>query len=155
MTDIVSKEVRSKMMSGIRGKNTRPELIIRRGLFAVGFRYRLHVKDLPGKPDLVFPKYKTVLFINGCFWHGHDCELFKAPTTNRAFWENKIRTNQTNDARNNSLLLAAGWRVVTIWECAMKGKRRLEINTLIRTVSNLIKSTSTDSLSEIKHRQIG
>jgi len=141
------------MMSGIRGKNTKPELLIRYRLFALGFRYRLHVGDLPGKPDLVFPKYRTVLFINGCFWHGHDCELFKAPSTNRVFWENKIRTNQTNDARNNSLLLAAGWRVVTIWECAMKGKLRLEINTLISAVSNLIKSTSGNFLSEIKHRQ--
>ena len=140
------------MMSGIRAKDTKPELIIRRGLFANGLRYKLHDQKLPGKPDLVFPKYRTVIFINGCFWHGHDCNLFKLPSTNRAFWEKKIITNQLNDARNKTLLLAAGWRVVTIWECAIKGKLRLDIDTLVRTTCDLVKKTAGDSISEIKHR---
>lgn len=152
MTDIVSKEQRSRMMSGIRAKNTKPELIIRKGLFAKGLRYRLHDKKLPGKPDLVFPKYRVVLFINGCFWHGHACDLFKIPSTNRDFWENKIGTNQANDAKNKELLLVAGWRVVTIWECAIKGKRRLDINTLISSVNELIKNNSGDVTSELMHQ---
>lgn len=151
MVDIVTREVRSKMMSGIRGKNTKPEMIIRRGLFAKGFRYKLHDKKLPGKPDLVFPKYRTVLFINGCFWHGHDCHLFKIPSTNQYFWERKISINQSNDTKNYSLLVLDGWKVVTIWECAMKGKRRWGINTLISTISDLIKDTSGGSISEIRH----
>lgn len=152
MADIVSKEVRSRMMSGIRSKNTKPELIIRKGLFAKGLRYRLHDKKLPGKPDLVFPKFRVVLFINGCFWHGHACDLFKIPSTNRDFWESKIGTNQANDAKNKELLLAAGWRVVTIWECAIKGKRRLDINTLISSVNVLIRNNHGDVSSELMHQ---
>ena len=140
------------MMSGIRAKNTRPELIIRKGLFAKGLRYRLHDKKLPGKPDLVFPKYRVVLFVNGCFWHGHACDLFKMPSTNRDFWENKIGTNQANDAKNKELLLTAGWRVVTIWECAIKGKRRLDINTLISSVNDLIRNNPGDVTSELMHK---
>ena len=138
-------------MSGIRAKNTKPELAIRKGLFAKGLRYKLHDRKLPGKPDLVFPKYRMVLFINGCFWHGHDCDLFKIPSTNRDFWEKKIAINQSNDAKNHALLLAAGWRVVTIWECAIKGKRRLEINTLLSTVCDLLKKESGDVACEFKH----
>ncbi len=152
MADIVSKEVRSKMMSGIKGKNTKPEVLVRRGLFANGFRYKLHDQRLPGKPDLVLPKYMTVLFVNGCFWHGHECDLFRMPSTNREFWEKKINANRLNDSKNKELLLLAGWRVVTIWECATKGKRRWNIDTLISTVSNLIKNNSGDATSEIKQQ---
>lgn len=148
MTDIVSKEVRSKMMSGIRGKNTKPELIIRHGLFALGLRYRLHVRDLPGKPDLVFPKYKTALFINGCFWHGHDCKLFKAPSTNQDFWEMKINKTRINDEKNKSLLLNAGWKVVIVWECAIKNKKN-EFPALLQGVYEIIKNSCGGSFFEI------
>lgn len=124
MTDIVSKEVRSRMMSGIKGKNTKPELLIRHRLFALGFRYRLHVRDLPGKPDLVFPKYKAVVFVNGCFWHGHDCHLFKWPNTNTEFWKDKIHNNISNDSKNTDQLLALDWRVFKVWECSIKNRLR-------------------------------
>jgi DNA mismatch endonuclease (patch repair protein) len=124
MTDIVSKEVRSKMMSGIRSKNTKPELVIRRGLFARGFRYRLHVKGLPGKPDLVFPKFKAVIFVNGCFWHGHGCHLFKYPASNTDFWKVKIQNNIDNDIKNIEQLLALHWRVFNVWECSVKNKQK-------------------------------
>lgn len=140
------------MMSGIRAKNTKPELIIRKGLFAKGLRYRLHDKKLPGKPDLVFPKFRVVLFVNGCFWHGHACDLFKIPSTNSDFWKNKIGTNQANDEKNKELLLAAGWRVVTIWECAIKGKRRLDFNTLISSVEVLIRNNHGEVSSELMHQ---
>jgi len=136
------------MMSGIRGKNTKPELVIRHGLFSLGFRYRLHVRDLPGKPDLAFPKYKTVLFINGCFWHQHDCKLFKAPSTNRDFWEIKFTRNKLNDEINRSLLLNAGWKVVVVWECAMKNRKN-ELPAVLRKVSEIIKKSCRGCLFEI------
>jgi len=148
MVDIVSKEVRSKMMSGIRGKNTKPELLVRRGLFAKGFRYRLHAQDLPGKPDLVFAKYRTVLFVNGCFWHGHNCHLFRPPATNTDFWETKIAKNRAKDESNKHLLLASGWKVVIVWECAMKGRKN-DIPKLIQTVCSIIRLSSGSSFHEI------
>lgn len=122
MTDNVTPEQRRRMMSGIKGKNTRPELTVRKELFRRGFRYRLHDKKLPGKPDLVFPKYKAVIFVNGCFWHKHDCKLFKWPKSNREFWKKKIIGNIKRDKRNRDQLSSDGWRVKTIWECAVKGK---------------------------------
>jgi len=122
MADIVSKEVRSKMMSGIKGKNTKPEILIRHRIFAMGFRYRLHVRDLPGKPDLVFPKYRAVIFVNGCFWHGHDCHLFKWPNTNTDFWKDKILKNICNDSKKTDQLLVLGWRVFNVWECSIKNR---------------------------------
>lgn len=122
MVDIVSPDKRSEMMSGIKGKNTKPELIVREALFKQGFRYRLHYKGLLGKPDLVFPKYKAVIFVNGCFWHGHDCHLFKWPKSNPEFWKEKITGNQKRDRKNKELLSEQGWRVNTIWECALKRK---------------------------------
>lgn len=120
MTDIVDQATRSRMMSGIKCKNTKPELIIRRFLHAKGFRFRLHVGELPGKPDLVFPKYGAVIFVNGCFWHGHSCKYFKAPSTRTEFWLGKIGSNRERDERNTALLMEAGWRVATIWECAVR-----------------------------------
>ena len=131
MTDIVDKKTRSRMMSGIRGKDTKPELLIRKALFAKGFRYRLHDKRLPGKPDLVFPKYHAVIFIHGCFWHGHDCHLFKWPSTRPEFWKTKINRNREVDARNYMKLKEEGWLILTIWECAIKGKTRLSLEKII------------------------
>jgi DNA mismatch endonuclease, patch repair protein len=134
MTDVVSPESRSKMMSGIQGKNTKPEIRIRKALHQRGFRYRLYVKSLPGKPDLVFPKYKAIIQINGCFWHGHECHLFKWPSTRPEFWQNKIFETKERDIKNRTELEKAGWRVLTIWECAVKGKNRLNFETLIEII---------------------
>lgn len=127
MADVVDPATRSRMMSGIRGKNTRPELLIRKALHARGFRYRIHCKDLPGNPDLCFPKHRAVIFVHGCFWHGHDCHLFKWPKTRPEFWREKIGRNREIDARAMAELAEAGWRVATVWECALKGKGRRNI----------------------------
>lgn len=127
MPDVVDAATRSRMMSGIRGKNTKPEMILRQGLHARGLRYRLHAKDLPGKPDLVFPARRAVLFAHGCFWHGHDCHLFRMPSTRPEFWQAKIARNQVVDVRSTAALEAAGWRVGVVWECALKGRTRLPL----------------------------
>jgi DNA mismatch endonuclease (patch repair protein) len=131
MTDVVSPEVRSRMMTGIRSKNTRPELLIRKCLHGRGFRYRLHDKRLPGKPDIVLPRYRAVILIHGCFWHGHDCHLFKWPSSNEIFWREKITKNKTIDEQTEADLLISGWRVLTIWECALKGKNRIAFDIVI------------------------
>ena len=140
MVDVVSPAKRSEMMSGIKGKNTKPEIIVRGALFKRGFRYLLHYKGLPGKPDLVFPKYKTVVFVNGCFWHGHDCHLFKWPKSNPEFWKKKITGNQKRDRKNEKLLTDQGWRVNTIWECALKGKSSNDINSEIDKLAKCLVS---------------
>jgi DNA mismatch endonuclease, patch repair protein len=126
MTDIVSAEKRSEMMSGIRGKDTKPEIMVRRLLHRLGYRFRIHRKDLPGRPDIVLPKWQTVIFVNGCYWHGHsDCHLFRPPKTRTEFWTGKIASNQVRDQRNYSELHEAKWKIVVIWECALSKKRRL------------------------------
>lgn len=121
MTDVVDSTTRSRMMSGIRGRNTKPEILIRSLLHRHGFRFRLHVRDLPGKPDIVLPRHHAVIFVHGCFWHGHDCPLFKWPGTRPDFWREKIERNQANDNRAREALLASGWRVGIVWECAIRG----------------------------------
>ena len=141
MADIVSPVVRSRMMAGIRGRDTKPELVLRHGLHRQGFRYRLHVKDIPGKPDIVFPKYQAVLFANGCFWHGHDCHLFKWPSSRAEFWRSKITGNVARDKRVKESLLAAGWRVLTVWECAMKGPGRLAAGKVVARSAAWLRST--------------
>jgi DNA mismatch endonuclease (patch repair protein) len=140
MPDIVSPDVRSRMMSGIRGTNTKPELFLRHALHVAGFRFRLHVRNMPGTPDLVFPKYKAVLFANGCFWHGHDCHLFRLPSTRTEFWEAKINRNRQADARALSLLSDTGWRCGLVWECALKGKVRLPLVDVIEQCALWIRS---------------
>lgn len=125
--DIVDAATRSRMMAGIRGKDTTPELIVRRGLHALGFRFVLHDRRLPGKPDLVLPRWRAVVFVQGCFWHGHDCLLFRWPKTREAFWRDKIGRNRARDAAAEAELDAAGWRVLRIWECAMKGAGRIGV----------------------------
>ena len=108
-------------MSNIRGKNTKPELTVRKFLFSKGLRFRLHRKDLPGNPDIVLSKYKTVVFINGCFWHGHDgCKYYRLPKSNVEFWETKITNNKNRDVLNDIKLKELGWRVIRIWECEIK-----------------------------------
>lgn len=120
--DVVDQVTRSRMMSGIRGKNTKPELALRRQLHALGMRYRLHSKKLPGHPDMVFQKWRTVVFVHGCFWHLHGCRLSKMPTTRREFWNKKLSGNRARDAKTIAMLLDAGWRCVVVWECALRGK---------------------------------
>lgn len=134
MADVVDRETRSRMMSGIRGKDTTPEMLIRKALFKAGFRYRLHYLGLPGRPDLVLPKYQAVVLINGCFWHGHGCHLFKWPKTRREFWKTKIQSNVERDRRNMNIYREKGWRVLTIWECALKGKERLEFDEVVSAI---------------------
>ncbi|WP_079591706.1 very short patch repair endonuclease [Bosea thiooxidans] len=140
MPDIVTPEVRSRMMAGIRGKNTKPELMLRRGLHAAGFRFRLHDRALPGKPDIVFPRYRAALFAHGCFWHGHDCHLFKWPSSRPDFWLAKIQRNREVDALALAALQEAGWRQGIVWECALKGKARLPIETVIAECASWLQS---------------
>ncbi|MBY6193298.1 very short patch repair endonuclease [Marinobacter hydrocarbonoclasticus] len=123
--DIVSKQKRSEMMSKIGAKNTKPELIVRQTLHSQGYRFRLHVTKLPGKPDITLRKHNTVIFVHGCFWHGHNCPLFRLPKSRTEFWRSKIEANQARDEKNIKLLRSKGWRVLIIWECALKGKDRL------------------------------
>lgn len=139
MADIVPAGVRSRMMSAIRGRNTKPELVLRSGLHKVGFRFRLHAPELPGKPDIVFPRYKAVLFAHGCFWHGHDCHLFKVPSTRQEFWQAKIERNQSVDARVTNALIGLGWRVGVVWECALKGRTRLPYDEVISACADWLR----------------
>ena len=135
MVDVVSPATRSRMMAGIKGKNTRPELVVRKALHALGFRYRLHDSRLPGKPDLVFPGRNVVILIHGCFWQGHDCHLFKWPSSRKEFWRKKITRNQEKDSESLSALRKGGWRVLTLWECALKGRTRLPFE---RTIDKIV-----------------
>ena len=122
MADNHSKEVRSMNMSHIRSKNSKPEELVRKYLFSKGFRYRKNVKTLPGCPDIVLPKYKTVIFVNGCFWHKHDCPRFVWPSSNEDYWRPKIMGNVERDKRNIAELQQLGWTVLTVWECELKKK---------------------------------
>ena len=121
MVDTMTPEQRSRCMSAVKGKDTKPEMIVRKYLFSKGLRYRLHVRSLPGKPDLVLQKYKTVIFINGCFWHGHEgCKYYRMPKSNTKFWESKITNNKKRDVQNEKELKELGWRVIRIWECEIR-----------------------------------
>ncbi len=148
MTDTVSPEKRSDVMSRVGSKDTKPELMIRKGLHALGFRYRLHVKDLPGKPDLVFRRYGSVIFVNGCFWHGHSCPRCRMPSTNADYWKRKVARNVERDAMNRRSLLDEGWRVLTIWECSLTGKWKLGLNQVIAMASAWL--LSEEPIDEIK-----
>jgi DNA mismatch endonuclease, patch repair protein len=121
MADVHDKKTRSYNMSQIKGKDTKPEKLVRKFLHANGFRYRLHVKNLPGKPDIVLPKYKTVIFVHGCFWHGHEhCKYYVVPKTKTDWWLNKINGNIANDGKAIKALKKNGWRIITLWECYLK-----------------------------------
>ena len=136
MADVHSKETRSYNMSRIRSKDTKPEMLVRKFLHKNGFRYRLHVKDLPGKPDIVLPKYKTVIFIHGCFWHGHEgCKYYVVPKTRTEWWLNKIEVNTNNDLKSEEQLLLKGWKIIKIWECELKKATfQASLNTLLSTL---------------------
>lgn len=146
MTDVVDPETRSKMMSGIRGKDTKPELEIRQSLHQRGIRYRLHDEKLPGKPDIVLKKYNAVIFIHGCFWHRHNCHLFKWPKTRPEFWKQKINRNHENDTTALEGLQSAGWRVCIVWECSIKGASK-NISKVSDAIMNWLQSNK--SLLEI------
>lgn len=137
MVDIFTREKRSAIMSSIKSKNTKPEMAVRRQVFAAGFRYRLHHRNLPGKPDLVLARYNIVVFVHGCFWHGHECQNGRLPKTNREFWKKKITKNIENDLRATKILRSSGWKVVTIWECQLERG----ITKLLTTLRSLKKST--------------
>jgi len=127
MADKVSKKVRSRNMSAIKGKNTKPEMIVRRFLHHKGYRFRLHRKDLPGKPDITLARYKTVIFVHGCFWHQHkNCKNAVMPKTNVAFWQDKLNGNIVRDKKNTLLLQEKGWQVLTIWECEVTSESNME-----------------------------
>lgn len=145
MADIVSPSKRSQMMAGIKAANTKPEMIIRRGLHSLGFRYRLHAKGLPGKPDLVFPKYNAVILVHGCFWHGHGCALFKWPTSKERFWREKIGKNHARDLKTESELASQGWRILKIWECSLKGRNKLGTKKVIEQAAAWLQSDNTKS----------
>lgn len=135
--DVHDKKTRSYNMSRIKGKNTKPEEIVRKYLFFKGFRYRKNDKRLPGTPDIVLPKYKTAIFVNGCFWHGHkNCRYFVIPKTNTDFWLNKINTNIERDKRKQEALKELGWNVVVVWECELKKQSR---DITLNSIANLLK----------------
>jgi len=139
MVDVVNSATRSRMMSGIRGRNTKPEIMIRSLLHRHGFRFRLHARSLPGKPDIVLPRYHAVVFVHGCFWHGHDCPLFKWPSTRPDFWLEKIGRNRKNDHKAREALVANGWRVGIVWECAIRGSGK-NINGVAQSLANWLRS---------------
>lgn len=139
MADNHSKEVRSKNMSHIRSTNTKPEELVRKYLFSRGLRYRKNVRSLPGCPDIVLPKYKTVIFVNGCFWHKHDCGRFVWPTSNTEYWTQKIMRNVERDTQNQHTLSEMGWHILVIWECQLKKK------TMTDNLANLYESIVTHS----------
>ena len=122
MADIVDAITRSRMMTGIKGKNTKPEMLVRRALHCRGFRYRLHSSKAPGKPDLVFTSLNAAVFVNGCFWHGHSCRFFKIPSTRQKFWMDKIERNRQRDTFVCSEIRKKGWRQLVVWECALRGR---------------------------------
>jgi len=148
MTDIVDKATRSRMMSKIKSKDTGLEVAIRKGLWKLGHRYfsgqKYHIdgKKLPGRPDMVFPKHRAVIFANGCYWHGHDCHLFRLPSTNTSFWSEKINSNRARDKRNNDDLKTRGWRVMVVWECAFRGKEKLVYNDAVKAIEAWLISDS-------------
>jgi len=143
--DVHDKTTRSFNMSQIKNKNTKPEMLIRSGLHKLGFRYRLHDSNLPGNPDLVFPKYKAIIFVNGCFWHAHDCHLFKWPKSNPEFWRKKILGNKVRDQKNIRIYKESGWKVMTIWQCALTGKTKKSLNAVLGTSQKWLKH-STDNI---------
>ena len=141
------------MMAGIKGKNTQPELILRRGLHQRGFRFRLHTRSLRGAPDLAFPKHRAIIFAHGCFWHAHGCHLFKWPRSREEFWRDKIERNKVRDDATISELLQDGWRVAVVWECAIKGRYRLELAEVIERCEAWLRSE--DARLEIAGREAG
>ena len=145
--DPLTTEQRQLNMSRVRAKDTKPEMLIRRALHAKGFRYRLHVSKLPGRPDMVFASSRAIIFVHGCFWHGHHCPLFRLPATRMEFWAEKISKNRSRDDAAQSALRNSGWRVLTIWECAVRGPAR-------RSVPDVVADAQAFILSDIEQAAI-
>jgi DNA mismatch endonuclease, patch repair protein len=141
MADVLTPDLRRLNMSRVRGRDTKPEMLIRRGLHARGLRFRLHRRDLPGRPDIVLPSRNAVLFVHGCFWHGHNCPLFRMPATRPDFWRDKIEANGRRDAAAIAALGGLGWRVGVVWECALRGVGRLSPEILLDWLMDFIAGT--------------
>lgn len=150
MTDVVTPQKRSQIMAGIKGKDTSPELAIRSGLHKSGFRFRIHDKKLSGKPDIVLAKWHAVIFVNGCFWHFHDCYLFKMPASNIEFWEKKLSRNKHNDHEVLNSLEKAGWRICIVWECSLKGKLKYSSSEVLEACMDWLKSDR--KFFQIRHK---
>lgn len=151
MSDHLTPEQRHNNMSRIRSRNTKPEKKVRQALFSSGFRYRVNVKTLPGTPDIVLPKYRTVIFVNGCFWHGHKgCKYYTTPSTNVEFWTDKVSKNKERDALNNQRLESLSWSIITIWECELKSKAFDA--TIARVISELHQNKSKWEAYQAKRR---
>jgi DNA mismatch endonuclease, patch repair protein len=144
MADVLTPEQRRLNMRRIRGRDTKPELLLRRGLHAAGLRFRLHAGGLPGRPDIVFSRYRAAILVHGCFWHGHDCPMFRLPATRPHFWAAKIAGNRARDLRNRKALVSAGWRILTIWECSMKGPARRSTNEVVAACIQFLRGTEND-----------
>lgn len=147
MSDVLTEAQRHFNMSRIRGRDTKPEMVIRRGLHARGFRFRLYRKDLPGRPDLVLPKYRIAVFVHGCFWHGHDCPMFKWPETRHEFWRAKISKNQERDQRALASLRDQRWRILIVWECALKGPWRRPLEDVLQRCEEFVHCPALDELT--------
>nr|WP_199045018.1 very short patch repair endonuclease [Dyella sp. ASV24] len=147
MADVHTPAQRSFNMSQIRGRDTKPEMLVRRGLHALGLRYRLHDRKLPGRPDLVFPRHRAAIFVHGCFWHAHDCSLSKLPETRTDFWRSKLAANSARDQQIIGMLRSEGWRVLIIWECALRGRGKRTLTDVLAQASQFI----TQSKSAIRN----
>lgn len=143
MADVHSKLIRKKNMRAVRAKDTKPELFVRRLLHSAGFRYKLHVKVLPGTPDMVLPKHKVVIFVHGCFWHMHDCALFRLPATRNEWWLNKLSENRLRGEAAEDYLRELGWRVVVVWECSLKGDSKLEKKEILDTFTSWLSGSTS------------
>ena len=142
--DTVDTKTRSRMMSSVRQKNTRPEMLIRSALHRAGLRYRVNVKGLPGTPDLVFPQFGAVVFVHGCYWHSHGCYKSTVPKTNQSFWYEKFHANRARDERKCVELGEQGWRVLVIWECALLGKQSLKLDDVVLRVNSWLRGASEE-----------
>ena len=136
MADVFDKQKRSQIMAQVRAKDTKPEMVVRRALHSAGFRFRLHCRQLPGTPDIVMRKYRTIVQVRGCFWHGHSCDAGRLPSSNRGYWEKKILRNIERDRRNDRLLRSMGWHVFVVWECRLSNQSKRE--TALRALLNRI-----------------
>lgn len=140
MADTVPPEVRTRIMAAIKSKDTKPELAIRRGLHALGFRYALHTNRFPGRPDMILAKYRAVIWVNGCYWHGHGCGAARLPSSNESYWHPKIERTRARDISNAMAVEAAGWRHLTIWECALRGRGAIGLEAVLKRAAQWIVS---------------
>lgn len=145
MVDRLTVEQRRLNMSRVRSKGTSPEIAVRRILHSLGYRFRLHRRDLPGTPDIVLPRHRVAVFVHGCFWHGHQCQLFRVPATRTEFWTTKIETNRRRDAIAKTSLISDGWRTMCIWECAVRGRGRISEEELGLAITAFLSGSTKDS----------